>query len=140
MKFLFTALLSALISFSVHSAHALSRDTNTVELAIDHNHIQTLANKYYYYNFGNVRVHTSQWADIYLRNTGSDYLNVQGVFVTGNAFWAWSNCPNYLAPGASCLARVEFQPWYEGSFNGRLRFKFPGGNVYVDLYGYGRNY
>lgn len=111
--------------------------SGSVELTVNPATLETQSSRYYYYNFGNVRVNWSEWADIYLRNTGVEPLNVRGVFIMGSAYWAWSNCPNLLYPGQSCLTRVEFRPWHEGSFTGRLRFAFPYDSIYVDLYGWG---
>lgn len=130
MKLLFIFILEVFFTFPALAAPAL-------ELSVNPQKIETHSNKYYYYNFGNVRVNWSEWTDIYLRNTGPQPLSVRGIFVTGSAFWAWSNCPNWLAPGQSCVTRVEFRPWHEGSFSGRLRYSLGDGNIYVDLFGWG---
>lgn len=110
------------------------------EVTVNPNTIETQSRDYYYYNFGSVRVNWSRYADIYLRNTGHEPLHVRGVFISGSAFWAWSYCPNVLYPGQSCLTRVEFRPWYEGYFSGALRYQFPHGSIWVDLYGWGTRY
>nr|BFD59917.1 hypothetical protein CKG001_20240 [Bdellovibrio sp. CKG001]BFD63324.1 hypothetical protein BdHM001_20050 [Bdellovibrio sp. HM001] len=111
-----------------------------VELRVSPTTIEAQSSRYYYYNFGSVRVNWSQYADLYLRNTGQEPLQIRGIYITGAAFWAWSQCPEFLFPGQSCRTRVEFRPWHEGYFSGALRFKFPDGNIIVDLYGWGVRY
>ncbi|ASD63454.1 Ig-like domain-containing protein [Bdellovibrio bacteriovorus] len=115
----------------------LTTQAAPLEVTVTPSTIETQSHQYYYYNFGSVRVNWSQYADIYLRNTGHEPLYVRGVYISGAAFWAWSQCPNYLYPGQSCLTRVEFRPWYEGYFSGALRFAFPNGSIVVELYGWG---
>ncbi|WP_415063874.1 hypothetical protein [Bdellovibrio sp.] len=131
MKILLSIFLVILFCFPNHGAAA------PMEISTSSDHLKTQYDKYYYYDFGNVRVNWSEYADIYLKNTGSHPLHLRGVFIQGSAFWAWSNCPTWLSPGQRCLARVEFRPWTNGYFSGRLRFAFPDGNIYVDLYGWG---
>lgn len=111
-----------------------------MEITVTPATIETQNHQRYYYNFGSVRVNWSQYADIYLRNTGHEPLYIRGVYISGAAFWAWSQCPNYLYPGQSCLNRVEFRPWSEGYFSGTLRFALSNGNLMVDLYGWGVRY
>lgn len=110
---------------------------STLEISLNTQSAQDLATQYYSYNFGSVRVNWSQYADFYLRNNGTSPVQMRGVYITGISFWAWSNCPRVLLPGQRCLARVEFRPWSEGSYFGRLRFAYLGGNIYINLYGWG---
>lgn len=113
---------------------------NPFEISIAPDAIQEQHNRYYSYNFGTVRVNWSQYADFVLRNTGSSVLHIRGVYISGTSYWAWTNCPRYLRPGQRCLARVEFRPWSEGYYTGRLRFALSYGNIFVDLYGWGSRY
>ena len=136
MKSLVTLFVSALIYFPAQAKESSPQ----LEIKINQEQQEIQTQSSYHYNFGGVRVHWSRWADIYLRNTGHEYLPIHNVYVSGSAFWGWSNCPRYLAPGYSCYARVEFRPWHEGSFYGRLRFEFPYRGINVDLYGYGTRY
>lgn len=119
---------------------AAGAQTEPAEVTVNPRNIEAQSRDYYYYNFGNVRVNWSRYADIYLRNTGYEPLYIRGVFIAGTAFWAWSYCPKVLYPGQSCLTRVEFRPWYEGAFSGTLRYQFPHGSIWVDLYGWGTRY
>ena len=131
-------LLSIILTMAIQWP-ALSLAT-PVELRVNPATIEAQSNRYYYYNFGSVRLNWSQYADLYLRNTGTEPLQIRAIYISGATFWAWSQCPEYLAPGQACLTRVEFHPWYEGYFSGSLRFKFPDGNIIVDLYGWGVRY
>lgn len=135
MKLLLSIFLASCLSLPI-----ISQAGPSIEVSVNPTTVETQHNKYYYYNFGNVRVNWSEYADIYLRNTGNEPLYVHGVYISGSAFWAWSHCPNYLYPGQSCLTRVEFRPWYDGYFSGTLRFSFPDGSIVVDLYGWGVRY
>lgn len=110
---------------------------NSVEYQINSSQGDTQSSKQYYYNFGSVRVHSSSYADLYLRNTGNDPVHIRAIYISGAAFYAWSYCPNILHPGHRCLTRVEFRPWHEGYHSGALRFKFPHDSIIVDLYGWG---
>ncbi|MFS4461181.1 hypothetical protein [Bdellovibrio sp. HCB2-146] len=137
MKLISSLLLGALLIFS--SASFAKKSPMNLEISSDV--LSSQGNKYYSYHFGQVRVNWSEWADLYLRNTGNGPLYVQGVYLHGSsAFRAWSNCPAYLYPGQSCLTRVEFRPWYEGYDTARLRFALADGNIYVDLGGWGVRY
>ncbi|MNL45150.1 hypothetical protein D3C87_1677700 [compost metagenome] len=137
MKLISSLLLGALLIFSPASFAKKS----PLNLEISSDVLSSKGNRYYSYNFGQVRVNWSEWADFYLRNTGNGPLYVQGVYISGSsAFRSWSNCPAYLYPGQSCLTRVEFSPWYEGYDTARLRFALSGGNIYVDLGGWGVRY
>lgn len=137
MKFLSSFLMGALLLLSPTTFAA----NEAMNLEISSDAISTQGNRYYSYNFGQVRVHYSSWADFYLRNNGNGPLYVQGIYLqSGSAYRAWSDCPAYLYPGQQCLTRVEFRPWYEGYETGRLRFKFAEGNIYVDLSGWGTRY
>lgn len=137
MKFLTSFLMGALLLLNPTTFAA----QEPMNLEISSDAISTQGNRYYSYNFGSVRVRFSEWADFYLRNNGNGPLNVQGVFLqSGTAYRAWTSCPAYLYPGQQCLTRVEFSPWYEGYETGRLRFKFSGGNIYIDLSGWGSRY
>jgi hypothetical protein len=141
MKFLSSFLMGALLLLSPTTFAATETSTGAMNLEISSDAISTQGNRYYSYNFGNVRVRYSQWADFYLRNTGNGPLYVQGIYLqSGTAYRAWSECPAYLYPGQQCLTRVEFSPWYEGYETGRLRFQFAGGNIYIDLSGWGSRY
>lgn len=138
MKILSSFLMGA---FLLLTPATFAATDSGLSLEISSDALSTQNNRYYYYNFGQVRVHFSEWADFYLRNTGNAPLYIQGVYMqSGSAYRAWSSCPAYLYPGQQCLARVEFRPWYEGYETGRLRFKFSGGNIYVDLSGWGSRY
>lgn len=110
---------------------------NSREFSITAKSLQEQSNQRYSYNFGSVRLYWSQYADFYLRNTDSQALPLRGVFITGSSYRAWSDCPRTLSPGKRCLTRVEFRPWTEGYFTGRLRFAFPDENIYVELFGWG---
>ncbi|MEK2645778.1 hypothetical protein [Bdellovibrio sp. BCCA] len=128
-------LMSILLGFFL--SHPCFAKSDAVEISVSPSSLSSQSGRYYYYNFGNVRLNFSEWADITLRNTGVEPLNIRGVFIMGSGYWAWSNCPNFLIPGQTCLTRVEFRPWYEGYFTGRLRFAFWDDSIYVDLYGWG---
>lgn len=134
MKTLTQLLFGILISFPA-LAHSSS-----LEITKNSDSIQSQGNQYYRYDFGLVRVNWSQYADFSLRNTGSTPLPIRGIFISGSRFWAWSNCPAVLSVGQRCWTRVEFRPWWEGSYYGRLRFAFPDGNIFIDLYGWGTRY
>lgn len=95
------------------------------------------SSRHYSYNFGQVPVNWSRWTEIRLRNNGPGPLIIRGVFVTGSAYFAWSDCPAYLGQGQICNTQVEFRPWHNGYFPGRLRFAFPNESIYVDLVGWG---
>ena len=141
MKFLSSFLIGALLILSPSTFAATEAATAAMNFEISSDALTTQGNRYYSYNFGNVRVDYSQWADFYLRNNGNGPLYVQGVYLqSGRAYRAWSDCPAYLYPGQQCLTRVEFRPWYEGYETGRLRFKFANGNIYVDLSGWATRY
>ncbi|XGC79590.1 hypothetical protein ACES2L_09655 [Bdellovibrio bacteriovorus] len=122
----------------VVTLHSLAQAKPAVQLSINPEQISAKADKFYYYNFGHVPVNFRERADIYLRNTGDENLEVKGIYILGSAYWAWSNCPNRLGPNQVCRTTVEFRPWHDGYFAGRLRFAFPVDNIYVDLYGWGR--
>jgi hypothetical protein len=92
---------------------------------------------YYTYNFGNVQVNYSAYQYFYLRNIGNYPITLYGVYISGTSYWARTNCPPVLNPGFSCTTQVEFRPWYEGYFPGRLRFQLNTGSEIVDLYGWG---
>ncbi|UXR63282.1 hypothetical protein EZJ49_09350 [Bdellovibrio bacteriovorus] len=134
MKILLSIILTMILQMPVFAL------ASPVELTVNATTIEAQSSKRYYYNLGSVRVNWSQYADLYLRSTGRNPVQVLGVYISGAAFWAWSQCPNYLLPGQSCLTRVEFRPWHDGYFSGALRFKFPDGNIFVDLYGWGVRY
>jgi len=129
MRFLLGLLLTAFIALPAGAKPSL-------EVTLGDKPLKTQYDRYYYYNFGSVPVNFSRYADFTLRNVGNQPVYLRGVFIIGSAFWAWSNCPPYLFPGQACLTRVEFRPWHEGSFNGRLRFAFPTDNIYIDLFGW----
>lgn len=131
-------LLASLVLGALLSVQSLSfAETKSTEISIKADSLSAQYNQYYYYNFGQVRVNWSEWADFWLRNTGNGPLYIHSVYVYGTAFRSWSNCPVYLYPGQSCLTRVEFRPWYRGYETGRLRFQFSNGNIFVDLSGWG---
>lgn len=134
MKLLLSIFLGILLYVPGFAAKA------PLELSFTADSVNNHSTQYYSYNFGGVRVNWSQYADFYLRNSGNLPLRVRGVYITGSSYWAWSNCPRDLYPGQRCLTRVEFRPWSEGSFYGRLRFAFPDGNIYIDLFGWGVRY
>lgn len=95
------------------------------------------SSRHYSYNFGQVPINWHRWAEIRLRNNGPDPLIIRGVFITGSTYFSWSDCPPFLAQGQSCNTHVEFRPWREGFFPGRLRFAFSSESIYVDLFGWG---
>ncbi|KHD89575.1 MAG: hypothetical protein OM95_02240 [Bdellovibrio sp. ArHS] len=109
----------------------------SLEIKTQQGQLETKANRYYSYNFGSQWLHFSRCVDFTLRNTGSQPVQLRGVFIMGSSFWAQSNCPPWLAPGQVCLTRVEFRPWFEGSHHGRLRFAFIEDSIYVELFGWG---
>ncbi|WII71652.1 hypothetical protein QJS83_14380 [Bdellovibrio sp. 22V] len=111
--------------------------TSPLQISVNNETLKEESNQYYYINFGSVRVHWSRYENVILRNTGAYPVEIRGVFITGSAFYAWSNCPRWLQPRETCATRVEFRPWYDGHFAGRLRFAFSYDNIYVDLYGWG---
>lgn len=132
MKFLLSIFLGIYLS-SAAFAKLPDIDIHT----FDSKKMEVHRDRYYYYNFGNERVNSSQWAYFSLRNSGSTPVNIRGVFIWGIAFNAWTNCPHWLRPGERCLTTVEFRPWNVGYFSGRLRFAFPQDSIYVELSGWG---
>ena len=101
---------------------------------------RSLDSKYYYYNFGSVTVHYRESADFVFRNRSSRSVYFNNITISGSAYRAYSGCPYRLNPGNSCVTRVDFVPWYEGYHYGRLGFWYNGGNIIIDLQGYGRSW
>lgn len=134
MKLLLSIIFGLIISMTAFATN------NSLELSYNSEEIHPQTTKYYSYNFGSVLVNWSRYADFYLKNNGRSHLNIHGIYILGNSYWAWSNCPRDLAPGQRCLTRVEFRPWFEGFFTGRLRFALPSDNIIIDLYGWGVRY
>ena len=130
MKLITTALLGLLISLSSFAA-----DSKNLEITVNENQIEAAANQYYSYDFGQVFINSSSFANFNIRNTGSGVLAIHGIYIGGATFTAWSNCPAYLNPGQACGARVEFRPWYDGYHRGRLEFRFAQDSIFVDLFG-----
>lgn len=135
MKLLFGLALSCLLSLPAWSAPPASPQQQ-VEIEISDG-ASTQHSRRYSYNFGSVRVNWSEWAYITLRNTGYGPVSIYGVSVYGAGFSGWTGCPYYLYGGQSCTTRVEFRPWSQGYYNGRLDFRLSSGNIYFDLYGWG---
>ena len=137
MKFFSSFLMGALLVFAPTSFAA----TEPLTIDVSSSSASTQGNRYYTYNFGQVTINYSEWADFYLRNNGSAPLYVQGVYLqSGIAYRAWSSCPAYLYSGQQCLIQVEFRPWSTGYETGRLRIQLSTGNIYIDMSGYGSRY
>ncbi|WP_373997651.1 hypothetical protein [Bdellovibrio bacteriovorus] len=131
MKVLLPIFLGLFLSVSSFAA------PTPVEIKTQTGQIEAKGDRYYSYNFGSQWINFSRWVDFTLRNTGTDPVQLRGVFIMGSSYWAQSDCPPMLAPGQVCLTRVEFRPWFEGSHHGRLRFAFINDSIYIDLYGWG---
>lgn len=107
------------------------------QLSVNNQNLKAKADKYYYYNFGHVKVNFRERLNLSLKNTGDEDLNIRAIYISGNSYWAYSNCPNMLPPNQVCYTWVDFKPWHEGFFSGRLRFAFTEDNIVVDLSGWG---
>jgi|GEM_PF-1035506 hypothetical protein len=118
---------------------AVKKATQPIELVVTDDP-RSLDSKYYYYNFGSVTVHYRESADFVFRNRSSSSVYFNNITVSGSAYRAYSGCPYRLSPGSSCVTRVDFVPWYEGYHYGRLGFWYNGGNIIIDLQGYGRSW
>lgn len=94
-------------------------------------------NYYYSFNFGPTPVNSIRYTYITLTSTGSGNLYLDDITLWGAGFWGRWNCPRVMPPGAQCSVYVEFRPWYEGNFSGRLTFCTSAGNYIMDLFGWG---
>ena len=135
MKLLVTLILSLSFSLTVPA-----KNNAPLELSVSADSLSNRSTERWTYNFGSVLINTSRFADFYLKNIGSTPLKIRGIYLSGGAFWAQSNCPEFLQPNHRCITRVEFRPWSEGSFYGRLRYVLVNKVIYIDLYGWGVRY
>ena len=75
-------------------------------------------------SFENHQVNTTSSAQtVTLTNTGTAYLNIKGIGLSGpnsGDFHQQNTCPSTLAAGASCTINVTFTPTAEGSRSASL--------------------
>ena len=136
MKTIMSILMS--LFFTLPSfANTDENKSKGLEIKISEDSMQSQEHINSSFNFGNVPIGQSRWANFRLTNTGYGNIAVFNIYVSGGGFYAWGSCPYWLYPGQSCYTRVEFRPWYQGGHSGQLTYSTSAGNYYVYLYGWG---
>jgi trimeric autotransporter adhesin len=80
--------------------------------------------------FGNVALNTTNTLGVTVTNTGTVYLPVNAITLTGtnaNQFSQTNNCGTAVAVGAACTINVAFDPTSAGSKSATLTFPAGGG-------------
>ena len=135
MKFVFSLILSLMLAPTTWA------QTKNIVINVGDDHNMRIQTQYTSYNFGRVPVNGWASANLTLRNVGGGPLWVNGIDIWGTGFSGWNQCPQVLYPGYYCNTRVDFRPWHRGEHTGHMTYWLnPGGNIYVDLYGWGADY
>ena len=95
----------------------------------------------YYYNFGMVRMYSTQYIRYTLTNTGTTPLTFDRALIGGPGYDAYHSCTGVLNPNEKCSFEISFSPVFEYGASGRFILSFIENlDIVVDLYGTGTRY
>lgn len=95
----------------------------------------------YSYNFGQVRLYTSQYVTYTLTNTGTTPMTFSQALIGGAGFDAYHNCTGAIQPNEKCSFEIIFQPMSEFASSGRFILSFVEDlDIVVDVFGIGSRY
>lgn len=78
----------------------------------------------YHYNFGLVRVNSTQYVQYTVTNSGTTPLTFDRALIGGMGFDAYHSCDAVLAPNAKCKFEISYNPPFEGMNSGRFILSF----------------
>lgn len=103
--------------------------------------VQPRSADYYSFNFGFVRIYTTQYIRYTMTNTGTTPLTFRRALIGGIGFDAYHSCAGQLMPGQRCTFDISFTPQNEFGHSGRFILSFVEDlDIVVDLYGTGSRF
>lgn len=79
------------------------------------------------YYFGSVWIHSRNYVNYRVTNTGTTPLIFQSARIGGMGYSARTNCAGGLPPKARCSFTIEFAPFFEGYHFGQFLMSFDQG-------------
>jgi len=96
---------------------------------------------HYSYNFGYVRLYSTQWISYTLTNTGTTPMTFAQALIGGAGFDAYHTCGGVLLPNERCRFDISFSPMNEFASSGRFILSFQENlDIVVDLFGIGQRF